>query len=64
MPDACIVASIHRMELLQHFNKVVLMANGQIQDVGSVNELLRRQPAFREMLKQKNHGQNMVAFPI
>lgn len=52
MPDACIVASIHRMELLRHFNKVVLIANGEIQDVGTVDELLSRQPAFREMLKQ------------
>jgi ATP-binding cassette subfamily B protein len=50
LPDACIVASIHRMELLQHFNKVVLMANGRVQDVGTVEELLVRQPAFREML--------------
>jgi ATP-binding cassette, subfamily B, bacterial len=64
MPDACIVASIHRMELLQHFNKVVLMANGQIQDIGTVDELLSRQPAFREMLKQKSHDQDMVAFPL
>jgi ABC-type multidrug transport system fused ATPase/permease subunit len=54
LPHACIVASIHRMELLAHFNKVVLMANGEIQDVGSVDELLKRQPAFREMLKQRN----------
>jgi ATP-binding cassette subfamily B protein len=54
MPDTCIVASIHRMELLQHFNKVVLMANGEIQDVGTVDELLERQPAFREMLKQRS----------
>lgn len=52
LPDACLVASIHRMDLLKHFNKVVLMANGQVQDIGTVEELLSRQPAFREMLKQ------------
>jgi ABC-type multidrug transport system fused ATPase/permease subunit len=52
LPDACIVASIHRMELLRHFDKVALMANGEIHDVGTVEELLGRQPAFREMLKQ------------
>jgi ABC-type transport system involved in cytochrome bd biosynthesis fused ATPase/permease subunit len=39
------------MELLAHFDKVVLMANGRIHDAGTVEELLRRQPAFREMLK-------------
>ncbi|MDQ9172131.1 ABC transporter ATP-binding protein [Oxalobacteraceae bacterium R-40] len=54
LPDLCIVASIHRMNLLHHFNKIVLMANGTIQDIGTVEELLGRQPAFREMLKQ--HG--------
>jgi ABC-type multidrug transport system fused ATPase/permease subunit len=58
LPDACIVASIHRMDLLKHFNKVVLMANGQVQDIGTVEELLSRQPAFREMLK---HGSNQAA---
>ncbi|MFC7515968.1 ATP-binding cassette domain-containing protein [Herbaspirillum sp. GCM10030257] len=52
LPDACIIASVHRMHLLHHFNKVVLMANGEIQDVGSVSELLQRQPAFQEMLRQ------------
>lgn len=58
LPDACIVASIHRMDLLKHFNKVALLANGQVQDIGTVEELLHRQPAFREMLK---HGTNLVA---
>ena len=51
-PDACVIASVHRMSLLHHFNKVVLMANGRVQDVGTVDELLARQPAFRDMLKQ------------
>jgi ATP-binding cassette subfamily B protein len=64
MPDACIVASIHRMDLLQHFNKVVLMANGEVQDIGTVDELLSRQPAFREMLRQNNRDQEMVAYPL
>jgi len=46
------------MHLLHHFNKVVLMANGQIQDSGTVDELLRRQPAFQEMMRQhgRDHG--------
>lgn len=54
LPDTCIVASVHRMSLLHHFDKVILMANGQVQDVGTVEELLNWQPAFREMLRQ--HG--------
>jgi ABC-type transport system involved in cytochrome bd biosynthesis fused ATPase/permease subunit len=51
-PDACVIASVHRMSLLHHFNKVVMMANGRVQDVGTVEELIARQPAFRDMLKQ------------
>ncbi|MBK4738851.1 ABC transporter ATP-binding protein [Noviherbaspirillum sp. DKR-6] len=49
-PEACVMASVHRMSLLHHFNKVVMMANGRVQDAGTVEELLARQPAFREML--------------
>lgn len=63
LPDVCIVASIHRMELLAHFNKVVLMANGEIQDVGSVDELLSRQPAFREMLRQHGNARSDIDPP-
>jgi hypothetical protein len=51
-PDACLVASVHRMSLLHHFNKVALMANGRVQDIGTVDELLARQPAFRDMLRK------------
>lgn len=64
LPDACIVASIHRMDLLQHFNKVVLIANGEIQDVGSVDELLERQPAFKEMLKQRSANIMLPGLPL
>lgn len=51
-PDACVMASVHRMSLLHHFNKVVLMNAGRVQDVGTVEELLARQPSFRAMLRQ------------
>lgn len=47
--DACLVASVHRMSLLHHFNKVVLMADGRVIDSGTVEELLERQPSFRQM---------------
>ena len=47
--DTCVIASVHRMSLLHHFNKVVLMADGRLIDVGSVDELLHRQPGFRLM---------------
>ncbi len=49
-PDACIVASVHRMSLLGHFDRVVLMAAGRVVDVGTQAELASRQPAFRQLL--------------
>lgn len=49
---ACLVASVHRMSLLRHFDKVVLMAAGRIVDVGTTEALQARQPAFRQMLRQ------------
>lgn len=50
-PDACIVASVHRMSLLEHFDTVVLMVDGEVRDTGSVAELLARQPVFRAMVE-------------
>jgi len=47
--DACIVASVHRMSLLEHFDRVVLMDEGRIVDSGTVGELLGRQALFREL---------------
>ncbi len=48
-PDACIVASVHRLHLLEHFDKVVFMVAGQVLDIGSVAELSARQPLFAAM---------------
>lgn len=48
-PEACIVASVHRLSLLARFDRVVLMAAGRVVDTGSVPELLARQPLFREL---------------
>ena len=43
---------VHRMSLLHHFDMVILMNGGRVQDVGTVEELLARQPSFRAMLRQ------------
>ena len=51
-PRACIVAAVHRMSLLAHFDRVVLMVAGEVVDVGSVGELLARQSLFRTMVGQ------------
>lgn len=50
-PAACIVASVHRMSLLEHFDTVVLMVDGEVRDTGSVADLLARQPVFRAMVQ-------------
>jgi ABC-type multidrug transport system fused ATPase/permease subunit len=49
-PGACIVASVHRMGLLPHFDRVVVMDQGRIVDTGTVQELRARQPMFARML--------------
>jgi ATP-binding cassette subfamily B protein len=53
-PAACIVAALHRMSLLHHFDMVVLMKDGRVQDAGTVDQLLERQPLFRKMYQ--GHG--------
>ena len=48
-PAACIVASIHRLDLLPFFDRVVLMGRGRVVDEGTIAELTARQPLFRKM---------------
>jgi ATP-binding cassette, subfamily B, bacterial len=49
-PDACIVASVHRMGALAHFDRVVLVNDGRVVDSGTPAQLARRQPLFAAML--------------
>ena len=49
-PHSCIIASVHRMSLLGHFDHIVLMGQGRIVDSGSIAELAQRQAMFRRML--------------
>lgn len=48
--NTTVIASVHRMSLLQHFDRVVLMAAGRVVDIGTVEELNERQVLFREMV--------------
>jgi len=48
-PDACVVAAVHRMTLLAHFDRVIFMVAGRIVDVGTPHELAQRQPLFAAM---------------
>ncbi len=49
-PSACIVASVHRMSLLAHFDRIGLMDAGRLVDIGPLAQLRERQPAFARML--------------
>jgi ATP-binding cassette subfamily B protein len=49
VPDACIVAAVHRMNLLSRFDRVVLMEAGRVIDTGNLADLLDRQPLFKEL---------------
>lgn len=50
-PQACLIASVHRMSLLGHFDSVVLMEAGRVVDVGTPEALLARQPLFRSLMR-------------
>lgn len=50
-PKTCLIASVHRMSLLGHFDSVVLMEAGRVVDVGTPDALLQRQPLFRSLMR-------------
>lgn len=50
-PHACVIAAVHRMGLLHHFDRVVFMAEGRIVDTGPAAEVAARQPVFAAMLQ-------------
>src|SRR5712692_10019805 len=54
--DACIVSSLHRLHLLERFDRIVLMADGRVLDVGSAAALLEREPHFRELWRRYGGG--------
>ena len=49
MGDACIVSSLHRLHLLERFDRIILMEEGRIAAVGTLADLLRQAPAFHEL---------------
>lgn len=46
--EATIIASIHKMNLLKYFDRIVILENGKIRDEGSFDELLVRDQEFRK----------------
>ena len=49
-PEACVVASIHRLSLLARFDWVVLMEAGLVIDAGPRDLVLARQPLLQRMV--------------
>ena len=47
---ACIVSSVHRLNLLDRFDEVVLMQDGRVIDVGPPGDLALRSQSFRDLL--------------
>lgn len=50
-PHACVMASVHRMSLLAHFDKVLLMEHGQVVAFGTQAELLANVPLFQRLVQ-------------
>ncbi len=50
-PRACIVAAVHRLELLPRFDRVAFMMDGRVVDIGTAEELSGRQPQFAALRK-------------
>ncbi|MGZ5160102.1 MAG: ABC transporter ATP-binding protein [Burkholderiales bacterium] len=59
-PKACIVAAVHRLNLLSRFDKVVLMEAGRVVDSGSVPDLLERQSLFRELWQRSTSADSGI----
>ena len=50
-PEACVIASIHRLSLLDRFDTVLLMEAGRVLDIGPRNAVLARQPLLQRMVQ-------------
>ncbi len=43
-----IIASIHKMNLLKYFDRIIIFANGRVTDIGTFQELLERNDKFEK----------------
>ncbi|MBT2332691.1 ABC transporter ATP-binding protein [Variovorax paradoxus] len=49
-PNACVIASIHRLSLLDRFDTVVVMEAGRVLDAGPRDAVLKRQPLLQRLV--------------
>jgi ABC-type multidrug transport system fused ATPase/permease subunit len=50
-PDACMVSSIHRLELLHRFDEVIVMRDGRVVEQGPPALLLRTSDHLRQLAR-------------
>lgn len=55
-PDACVIASIHRLSLLDRFDTVVLLEAGRVMDAGPRAAVLARQPLLHKPPAPRHHA--------
>ncbi len=53
---SCIVSSIHRLNLLDRFDEVLLLEHGQLLAAGSVDYLRETSPQFRALLAAQHRA--------
>lgn len=53
--DACVISSIHRLNLLGRFDEVLVMHEGKLVAQGTVATLQARSPEFRQLLAAHQH---------
>lgn len=52
----CLVATIHKLNLLQFFDVVYFIEDGRVVDHGSLQELKERSPGFRRLWEASQHA--------
>jgi ABC-type multidrug transport system fused ATPase/permease subunit len=56
--DACVISSVHRLNLLDRFDEVLIMREGSLVAQGPVEELALTSPEFRRLTTLHAHGPN------
>jgi ATP-binding cassette subfamily B protein len=51
-----VIAIAHRLSTLRNFDRIVVMADGQVIDDGTPDELARRPGPYRDLLRKQQSG--------
>ena len=61
--DACVVSSIHRLQLLDRFDEVLVMREGRLVAQGTVAELALSCPELERLTSLQSGGTGLAASP-